>query len=49
LHEANELSNVANDIRRPPMVEKVVFALSGAIAISANVDTNELNTFWEDE
>jgi len=51
LHESNKLGNITNDLGSPPMIQEVVFALGGAVAISTHVNANKLNTLWlwEDE
>jgi len=49
LHETNELGDIAYELWPPPMVEEVVLTLRRAIAISADIDTDKFDAFWEDE
>ena len=48
LNEADELGDVAHDLRGVPVLKQLVFRHSGPITFRANVDANKFETGWED-
>jgi hypothetical protein len=48
LCKANELSHISDEFRLGPGLKELVFGLGGSVAIVTHVDTDKLETGWED-
>jgi hypothetical protein len=48
MYKSKKLSHVADQLWSQPPLEQLMFGLSWAIALGANIDPNKLEAKWEE-